>query len=78
MCSLSNFSGVAILTNAPERLPSKKDKEKDKKKRETEENDVPARPVDRAPLQRMSPRQLADPRQVCMDSLFSLTSRIEK
>ncbi|XP_034230905.1 manganese-transporting ATPase 13A1 [Thrips palmi] len=56
--------GVAILTNAPERLPSKKDK--DKRKRETEESDLSQRPVARAPPPRLSPRQLADPRQAAL------------
>ena len=56
--------GVAILTNAPERLPSKKDKER--KKREIEELDHSHRTVDRMGPHRMGPRQMQDPRQVTL------------
>lgn len=57
--------GVAILTNAPERLPVKKEKEK--KRREPEDGDHPGRPIDRINTQRMGPRQLNDPRQAALN-----------
>ncbi|KAK3922402.1 Manganese-transporting ATPase 13A1 [Frankliniella fusca] len=62
--------GVAILTNAPERLPTKRDK--DKRKRDIEGPDHTSHerghgPLERSGPQRPGPRQMTDPRQAALN-----------